>query len=170
MTPAQIGSGWSRATKGATAFIVEMLEPYGTIPAGALRDPYCIGFLQMVGVRAACKSLGSGSGWGQGEAVFEEALKLLVPRYAGEVAELLAFSSSEGSPQNKAYLTGHRDGDLYMGWKLLNSAPQHHGEAAAVSEHNQRCMTVTALTSLATSTQAQRVCGGGSPSTKFTTS
>ena len=68
-------SKWTRATESATDFIVEMLEPLGKMPDGALSDPYCIGFLQIVGVHAASKPLGSGGGMGQAMLVFEEALK-----------------------------------------------------------------------------------------------
>src|SRR6266481_5168426 len=91
-------SKWTRATESASDFIVEMLGPYRKIPAGALRDRYCMGFLQIVGVHAASKSLGSGSGIEQRMAVFEEALRSFAPRHAGEVAELLPFIRSETVP------------------------------------------------------------------------
>jgi hypothetical protein len=35
-----------------------------------------------------------------------------------------------GSLHNESYLQGRRDGDTYMGWKLLNLAPPWQGEAA----------------------------------------
>jgi hypothetical protein len=47
----------TRAVEGVARFIPKMLEPYGQIPAATLRDSYCIGFLQMVGVHVASQSL-----------------------------------------------------------------------------------------------------------------
>lgn len=57
--------------------------------------------------------------------VFEEALKKFAPSYAVEASELLSLIR-----ENDAYLRGKKDGDLYMGWKLLHLAPQRDGEAA----------------------------------------
>jgi hypothetical protein len=114
-------SKWSRAVENAAAFIPQMLEPYGKIPAVALRDPYCLGFLEIVGVHVASQALGKGSGMETAMAVFEDALKLFAPRQATEVAEVLPFLRAESSPSNETYLTGRKESDLYMGWKLLHS-------------------------------------------------
>jgi hypothetical protein len=61
-------------------------------------------------------------------AVFEEALKLFASYSpgAGEVADVLPFIRSDTSPHNEAYVRGHKDGDLYMGWKRLHPAPPGH--------------------------------------------
>jgi hypothetical protein len=115
----------ARAVDGVADFIPKMLAPYGKVPAGTLRDPYCLGFLQMVGVHVASQSLEKGSGMDTAKAVFEEALKQFAPNHASEAAELLSFLHADES-----YLRGKKDGDLYMGWKLLHFAPQRDGEAA----------------------------------------
>lgn len=57
-------------------FVPKMLARYGKMPAGTLRDPYCLGFLQIVGVYIASQSLEEGSGMDKAKAVFEEALSL----------------------------------------------------------------------------------------------
>jgi hypothetical protein len=118
-----------RAVQGAVDFTIKMLEPYGKIPAEALRDPYCLGFLQIVSGHVASQSLKSAS-LEQAMGVFTEALKQFAPRQAQEVAEILPIFRAERSPHNETYLGGRRDGDLYMGYKLLNLAPRHQGEAA----------------------------------------
>jgi hypothetical protein len=123
-------SKWDRAVTAVADFIPKMLEPHGKIPAAALRDPYCIGFLQIVGVHVASQHLESGSGMEKAMAVFEEALKQFAPRHASEVAELLPLIRLETSKHNETYLSGRKDGDLYMGWKLLHVAPQSHAEPA----------------------------------------
>jgi hypothetical protein len=61
----------------------------------------------------------------QAKAVFEEALKQFAPKQASEAAEILPFLRADES-----YLRGKKDCDLYMGWKVLNLAPQRDGEAA----------------------------------------
>ena len=62
-SPSQNGNS---ATESAiSSSIVEMLEPLEERRTAALSDPYCIGFLQIVGVHAASKPLGSGGGMGQ---------------------------------------------------------------------------------------------------------
>jgi hypothetical protein len=48
----------ARRRESVTDFIVKMLEPYGKLPGAALCDPYCIGFLEIVGLHVAAKSLG----------------------------------------------------------------------------------------------------------------
>jgi hypothetical protein len=134
--PAMFGIFKSRSTRAAEEtvdFIVEMLAPYGKIPTDALRDPYCIGFLQIVGVHVASKFLksdGKSTLMEKGIAVFEEALKAFAPNQASEVAEQIPFIRSERSPHNEAYLRGVKDGDLFMGYRLLHFAPQQDGEAA----------------------------------------
>jgi hypothetical protein len=122
-------SKWTRAIEGVTDFIVEMLKPYGKIPASALRDPYCIGFLEIVGVHVASDSLPKGSGMKKGMVVFEEALKSIAPRHFTEATEVLSFLRHETSPSHGTYLQGRKDGDLYIGWKQLSLAPQRDGQA-----------------------------------------
>jgi hypothetical protein len=107
-----------------------MLEPYGQIPAAALSEPYCIGFLQMVGVHVASQSLEKGSGMQTAMAAFDDALTLFAPNQARDVAQMLSDIRAGRSPQNESYLLGRKDADAYMGWKLLNLAPQWQGEAA----------------------------------------
>lgn len=119
-----------RAATAAAEFIGRMLEPFGQLHPLVLDDPYCIGFLQMVGVHAASKALGRGAGIEAGYAAFEGALRQFAPRHHQETAHLLSLIRSEGSPYHEAYLDGSKDGDLYMGWKLLGLAPQSHGSAA----------------------------------------
>jgi hypothetical protein len=116
---------WERAVEGVAGFLPKLLAQYGKIPAATLRDPYCLGFLQIVGVHVASQSLGKGSGMDQGKAVFEEALKQFAPNHASEAATLLSVLRADES-----FLRGTKDGDLYMGWFLLHLAPQRHGEAA----------------------------------------
>jgi hypothetical protein len=126
-------SKWTRAVESTAHFIPKMLEPYGKngmIPAAALRDPYCVGFLQIVGLHVASPALGKGSGREKAMAVFEEALKQFAPNHAREAIDLLSVVCAKTNPQNEAFLRGRQDGDLYMGWKLLHLAPQSHGEAA----------------------------------------
>jgi hypothetical protein len=95
-----------------------------------LRDPYCIGFLQIVGVHVASQSLEKGTGMQAAMAAFDEALKLFAPNQARDVAQMLSHFRAETSPLSESYLGGRKDGDTYMGWKLLNLAPQWQGEAA----------------------------------------
>lgn len=120
----------TRAIEGAAHFITKMLEPYGRIPAAALSDPYCIGFLQIVGVHVASQSLEKGGGMQTAMTVFDDALKLFAPNQARDVAQMLSHFRAETSPLRESYLGGRKDGDTYMGWKLLGLAPRWQGEAA----------------------------------------
>lgn len=119
-----------RAVDAAAQWLVDMLKPLGQMHRRVLQDSYCLGFLQIVGIHAASKPLGQGAGMNAGALAFEDAMKQIAPRYGDEAAEMLSFIKSENSPQNGAYLSGRKDGDLYMGWKLLGLAPQSHGAAA----------------------------------------
>lgn len=119
-----------KAADAAAGWIVDMLKPVGQLHPRVLQDSYCLGFLQIVGIHAASKLLGQGAGMQAAVLAFEDAIKQFAPRHYQEAAELLSFIKSESSPQNGAYLAGRKDGDMYMGWKLLGLAPQSHGAAA----------------------------------------
>src|SRR5262249_51554474 len=62
--------------------------------------------------------------------VLVDALKIMAPSRASEVAELLPVIRSETSPSNASYLRGKKDGDTFMGHKLLHVVSQSDGEAA----------------------------------------
>src|SRR5205809_5547185 len=100
----------------------EKLADSGQLPAAALSDPYCLGFLQMVGVHVASQSLPKGSGMDEAKAVFEQALMRLAPNRAREAAEVLPFLGND-----ETFKRGTKDGDLYMGWTLLHLAPERDG-------------------------------------------
>jgi hypothetical protein len=114
----------ARAVEAVADFFARLFQRHGKVPVGTLRDPYCLGFLQSVGVHVASQSLDKGSGT-EAKAVFEEALQQFAPSHAEEAAELLLFLLAD-----EFYLRGKRDGDLYMGWMLLQLAPERDGEAA----------------------------------------
>lgn len=118
-------SKWTRAVEEVADYIPKLLDQYGKMPSGALRDPYCLGFLQIVGVHVASRSMNQNTDMHNSNLVFEEALKRFAPSYAVEVSELLSLIR-----ENASYLRGKKDGDLYMGWKLLHLAPQRDGKAA----------------------------------------
>ena len=63
-----------RAVEAVADFLREKLASSGPLPAGTLSDPYCLGFLQMVGVHVASRLLPNGSGMDEAKAVFEQAL------------------------------------------------------------------------------------------------
>jgi hypothetical protein len=124
-------SKWTRAVENSADFIANMFDLYcGRIPASALRDPYCIGFFQMVGVHVASQSLGNVGSMEKPARAFEECLQLCAPRQTAEIAALLRSLRVEGSPNSGAFLSGRKDGDLYIGWRLFNLAPQRVGQAA----------------------------------------
>jgi hypothetical protein len=119
-----------KAADAAASWIVDMLRPVGQLHPRVLQDSYCLGFLQIVGIHAASKPLGQGAGMQAAALAFEDAMKQFAPRHHQEAAEMLSFIKSENSPQNGAYLAGRKDGDTFMGWKLLGLAPESHGAAA----------------------------------------
>jgi hypothetical protein len=126
-------SRWTRAVENSADFIAKMFDLYcGRIPATALRDPYCIGFFQMVGVHVASQYPGNVGSMEKPARAFEECLKLCAPRQAAEIATLLRSLRVEGSPNSGAFLSGRKDGDLYMGWRLLNLGLPREGQAAVV--------------------------------------
>jgi hypothetical protein len=114
-----------RAAEAVAAFLREKLAGSGPLPAPALSDRYCLGFLQMVGVHVASQSLPKGSGMDAAKAVFEQALMRLAPNRAREVAEALPILRKD-----ETFLRGTKDGDLYIGWTLLQLAPEGDGQAA----------------------------------------
>jgi hypothetical protein len=123
-------SRYDKAADAAASWIVDMLRPFGQLHPRVLQDSYCLGFLQIVGIHAASKPLGQGAGMQAAALAFEDAMKQFAPRHHQEAAEMLSFIKSENSPQNGAYLAGRKDGDTFMGWKLLGLAPESHGAAA----------------------------------------
>jgi len=118
-------SNSDRAIDAVVAFVRNILLPAGALPAAMFADRYCIGFLQMVGVHVASEHLPKGSGMEAAKAVFIKAMERLSPSRAGEIAETLPFLKND-----ETFLRGTKDGDLYMGWKLLKLAPKRDGEAA----------------------------------------
>ena len=84
----------------------------------------------MVGVYVVSEVMGRGGSLEAEMAISDEALKLFQPRHAADLTELLSSFRSASSPHNGAYLTGRKDADLYMAWKLFNLAPQAQGKAA----------------------------------------
>jgi hypothetical protein len=50
-------SNRARAVEATVDFIPKMLAPCGRLSAIALRDHYCVGFLEMVGAHVASQSL-----------------------------------------------------------------------------------------------------------------
>jgi hypothetical protein len=129
-----------RAADAVVAFLREKFVGSGTLPAAALSDYYCLGFLRMVGVHVASPSLPKGSGMDEAKAVFEIALMRLAPDCAREAAEVLPFLSKD-----EAFLRGTKDGDLYMGWALLHIAPERDGQAA-LQRFSDRLRQVTSPT------------------------
>ncbi|RQH08695.1 hypothetical protein [Bradyrhizobium sp. RP6] len=117
-------SSSDRAMDAVVAFVRDTLSPH-PLPAAVLADRYCIGFLQMVGVHVASQYLPKGSGIDGAKAVFIKAMERLAPSRAGEIAETLPFLKND-----ETFLRGTKDGDLYMGWKLLKLAPERDGQAA----------------------------------------
>ncbi len=113
-----------RAAEAVAGFLREKLEVVD-MPAAALADRYCLGFLQMVGVHVASQSLPKGSGMDEAKAIFKLAILRLAPLRAREAAEALPLLSKD-----ETFLRGTRDGDLYMGWTLLQLAPERDGQAA----------------------------------------
>jgi hypothetical protein len=82
----------TRAVNDIASFILNMLEGYGKkIPTAALGDPYCLGFLEQVGLHHASQLLGKDTETEKKLAVFEDALKLVAPRQADEAADVLPF-------------------------------------------------------------------------------
>jgi hypothetical protein len=114
-----------RAAQAVVAFIQEKFATSGPLPPATLTDRYCLGFLQMVGVHVASQYLPKGSGMYKAKAVFEKALERLAPSRA--IAEALALLIIR---KDETFLRGTKDGDLYMGWTLLQLAPEHDGQAA----------------------------------------
>jgi hypothetical protein len=113
-----------RATEAVVEFLRYKIE-VPDLPAAAVVDRYCLGFLQMVGVHVASQSLPQGSGMEQAKTIFRQALLRLAPLGVREAVDTLPLLD-----RDEAFLRGTRDGDLYMGWKLLKIAPEHDGEAA----------------------------------------
>ena len=60
-----------RAAEAVVEFLRDKLASSGPLPAAALSDRYCLGFLQTVGVHVASQSLAKGSGVDKAKAVFE---------------------------------------------------------------------------------------------------
>jgi hypothetical protein len=114
-----------RAAEAVATFLREKLAVSGLLPAAVLSDRYCLGFLQMVGVHVASQSLPKGSGMDAAKAVFVQALLQLAPNGAREVAESLPLIRND-----ETFLRGTEDGDLYMGWTLLQLASERDGQAA----------------------------------------
>jgi hypothetical protein len=120
-------SSYGRAVDASAEVIALMTTPLGErIPEAVLRDPYCIGFLQMVGMHVAARSVDPR----KASAAFADALKVIAPACASGVVELLSRIGVATSPQCLDYLRGKKDGDLYMGYELLRLAPQQDGEGA----------------------------------------
>jgi hypothetical protein len=116
----------ARAVEDSAAFIAEMFEMYfGQMPAKALSDPYCLGFIQMVGLHVAFQSLGGESGTDNADMAFEESLKLFAPRRAAHIATLLRRFCDAGRQEAVAFLKGRDDGRAYMVW-----SPPELGRAA----------------------------------------
>ena len=114
-----------RAIDAVVAFVRDQLSRSRPLPAAVLADRYCIGFLQMVSVHVASQHLPKGSGMDGAKAIFVKAMERLAPSRAGEIAETLPFLKND-----ETFLRGTKDGDLYMGWKLLKLAPERDGQAA----------------------------------------
>jgi hypothetical protein len=106
-----------------------MMAPIGKPPGFVLRDPYCIGFVEIVGTRVATNAL-KGLTSEQAVAAFEDALKRIAPVYASETTEQLPFLQSANSRSSEAYFQGKKDGETFTKYKLLNLASQADGEAA----------------------------------------
>jgi len=122
-----------------TARIRDMLAPLGELPSSIYHDPYCLGFLQIVGMHAA-SSVSKNLTHKKAALAFENALHKIAPAYAADAATLLASIKSEQSPHNEAYLRGRKDGDTFMGYRLHRLASQAEGDAALgrFSDHVRR--------------------------------
>jgi len=79
-----------RAAEAVAAFLREKLEGSFSLPAAALSDRYCLGFLQMVGVHVASQSLPQGSGMNEAKAVLEQVLMRRSPH-----AEVLFYLEND---------------------------------------------------------------------------
>jgi hypothetical protein len=123
-------SNYDRAVEATCDFIADMALPIGELRGSVLRDPYCLGFLQIVGMHVAAKSLKGRLNPEEPERAFEDALKTIAPSLAAEAAELLSLIRSENSPNNAAYLRGKKDGDTFMAYKLLHFLSESSGEPA----------------------------------------
>lgn len=150
-------SNSDRATDAVVAFVRDTLSPR-PLPAAVLADRYCIGFLQMVGVHVASQYLPKGSGMDGAKAVFIKAMERLSPSRAGEIAETLPFLKND-----ETFLRGTKDGDLYMGWKLLKLAPERDGQAA-VARFNSRIAEISSPTKAKLSTGNESPQNGASSS------
>lgn len=122
--------------RAVTAFITNLLAPLGKVPGAVFRDPYCLGFLQIVGMHVAAKT-SKGSTPEVAAAIFEETLKKIAPTHAEEAGLLLSIIRSETSPSNEAYLRGKKDGDTFMGYELYGLASREDSEAALECFSNQ---------------------------------
>lgn len=115
-----------QAAEAVATFLHDKFRVPGFLPLAALSDRYCLGFLQMVGVHVASQVLPKGSGMDAARAVFVQALAQLAPvGVRDSVAEALPLIRND-----EIFLSGTKDGDLYMGWTMLNLAPERDGQAA----------------------------------------
>jgi hypothetical protein len=119
------GSKSDRAVDAVATYLSEKC-PVIPFPAATLTDPYCVGFIQMLGVHVASQNLPKGSGFEVATAVFEQALLRIAPSHAREVSEALPLMGN-----NNAYVQGRKDGDFYMGWSLLRIAPEFEAKVAS---------------------------------------
>jgi hypothetical protein len=120
-------SNYDRAVTATADFIANMV---GKPRVSVLSDPYCLGFLDIVSRHVAAEALKGSAQSQKAQAVLVDALKIIAPSHASDVAEALPMIRSETSPSNASYLRGKKDGDTFMRYKLLHLAPQCDGEAA----------------------------------------
>src|SRR5215469_5939475 len=132
-------SNYNRAVAATSASITRLLTSLGHPPDTIFQDPYCLGFLQMVGLHEAGQTL-KGSASKKVDEVLEDALKTIAPAHASDAAEMLSLIKFETSPDNAAYLQGNRDGDTFMRYRLHRVVSQRAGEAALerLSDHVRR--------------------------------
>jgi hypothetical protein len=116
----------SRQDEGVAKFIIELLAPL-KLPSATFSDPYCLGFLEIVGVHVADLNK-KGTSFADAASIFRKALDKITPLYADDANLALAIAKTETSPNHEAYLRGRKDGDAFMAARLHHILSDEKGQ------------------------------------------